>query len=376
MVSFNNDAETSHGKVQGENAPTSEAAAFAYGAALNALLARGSDRNLLIGDATAVFWPRTVDPAAEVEIEDAFAASFQEGDVRDSENASGKALRERVTSLAQGKVPDGTALDPAARVFVLGLAPNAARIAIRFRHVDALGSLARRIRRFWEECAISPSPFRRGDAERMPRPPSLLYDIAALRERKNIPPNLAGSLMQAVLTGLPYPATLLPAVIARLRAEGDPDRKRYGDVDGRRAALIRAVLIRNLRREIPMALSETEDNVAYLLGRLFGAYVYAERSYQERGASLRSKYMGSASATPAKVFPILMRGYVHNLNALTKAGGNKTGSGIRAEKAVAAITALMPGDALPATLPLEDQGRFFIGFYHQISAFYTKAEDA
>ncbi|MGB6230880.1 MAG: type I-C CRISPR-associated protein Cas8c/Csd1, partial [Litorimonas sp.] len=159
--------------------------------------------------------------------------------------------------------------------------------------------------------------------------------------------------------------------------EGAPDRARHGEVDGRRAAMIRAVLIRNYQMEVPMALDETAADPAYLLGRLFGAYAYAERSYQERGASLRSKYMGAASATPARVFPQLMRGYEHNLSALRKAGGMKAGAGVKADRAVSAIIAGLPGgDELPAALPLEDQGRFFIGFYHQNAAFYAKAEDA
>lgn len=126
-----------------------------------------------------------------------------------------------------------------------------------------------------------------------------------------------------------------------------------------------------------MALNEEAKDPAYLLGRLFGAYAYAERSYQERGAGLRQKYMGAASATPARIFPVLMRGYEHNLASLRKAGGQKAGSGIKADRAVAAIIANLPGDgALPGTLPLEDQGRFFIGFYHQTSAFYARPEEA
>lgn len=124
-----------------------------------------------------------------------------------------------------------------------------------------------------------------------------------------------------------------------------------------------------------MALDEDARDAAYLLGRLFGAYTYAEKSYQERGAGLRQKYMGAASATPARVFPVLMRGYEHNLSSLRKAGGQKSGSGVKADRAVAAIMDRLAGE-LPASLPLEAQGRFFIGFYHQISAFYAKAEDA
>src|SRR5699024_2109806 len=123
--------------------------------------------------------------------------------------------------------------------------------------------------------------------------------------------------------------------------------------DGRRAAIIRAVLTRAGRKDaegevVPMALDEDATDVAYLLGRLFGAYVYAERSYQQRGAGLRDKYMGAASATPARVFPVLMRSYEHNLSGLRKAGGQKAGAGVRADKAVAAIMAGLPDGALPA----------------------------
>ena len=124
-----------------------------------------------------------------------------------------------------------------------------------------------------------------------------------------------------------------------------------------------------------MALDEQARDVSYLLGRLFAAYAYAEKSYQERGAGLRQKYLGAASATPARVFPILMRGYEHNLSSLRKAGGQKAGAGVKADRAVAAIMDGLEGE-MPATLPLEAQGRFFIGFYHQISAFYARAEDA
>jgi CRISPR-associated protein Csd1 len=364
LVSFNIDSAESNAKEQGDNAPTSEAAAFAYGTALNAMLARDSGHSLRHGDATMVFWASAQNPQAEVEAEDALGAAFAMAKTAGGDDDAETLLRQRLVAIANGQVPAGCALDPASRVFILGLSPNAARLSVRFWHVDRL------------ECSIAPSPFLRGGVPRMPRPVALLYDLAALHDGKNIPPNLAGDLMRAVLIGQPYPATLLPTAIGRIRVEGEPDHAKHGNVDGRRAALIRAFLIRNLKQEVPMALSESETDVAYLLGRLFGAYVYAERSYQERGASLRSKYMGAASATPARVFPVLMRGYEHNLASLRKAGGQKAGSGIKADRAVSAIMANLPGGLLPAALPLEAQGRFFIGFYHQLSAFYAKAEDA
>lgn len=366
LVAFNARAYESHGKTQGDNAPVSEAAAFAYGTALNGLLARDSANSLRIGGDTLAFW------ADEAAAEDAFLAAFGG---RDGEGEA--ELRSRLIAVAEGRARTDSTLDPATRLFVLGLAPNAARLAVRYWHPGTLGGFARAVTRFWAECAIAPSPFLKGGVERPPTPWALLYDTAAQGKADNIPNALGGDLMRAILTGQRYPQTLLAALIGRLRVEGEPDRARQGNLDGRRAAMIRAVLIRNHRMEVPMALDETATDAAYLLGRLFGAYVYAEKSYQERGAGLRQKYLGAASATPARIFPVLMRGYEHNLASLRKAGGQKTGAGVKADRAVAAIIALLPGGGeLPATLPLEEQGRFFIGFYHQISAFYARAEDA
>ena len=366
LVSFNEAAYESNGREKGDNAPVSEAAVFAYGTALNALLARDSANHLRIGGDTLVFW------ADEAVAENAFLASFG-----DAEGEGEKELRQRLIAVAEGRARADSPLDPATRLFVLGLAPNAARLAVRYWHPGTLGDFARAVTRFWQECAIDPSPFVKGGADLPPRPWALLYDTAAQGKADNIPNGLGGDLMRAILTGHRYPQTLLAALIGRLRIEGEPDRAKRGNLDGRRAAMIRAVLIRNNRMEVPMALDETATDAAYLLGRLFGAYVYAEKSYQERGAGLRQKYLGAASATPARIFPVLMRGYEHNLAALRKAGGHKVGAGVKADRAVAAIIALLPGDGnLPAILPLEEQGRFFIGFYHQISAFYARAEDA
>ncbi|WP_417266960.1 MULTISPECIES: type I-C CRISPR-associated protein Cas8c/Csd1 [Celeribacter] len=373
LVSFNDLAYESHGKKQGENAPVSEAAAFAYGTALNALLARGSGQNLRVGDATVVFWVEAATPKATLAATTLFSGALAP-DPEDANTARNK-LAGELSAIARGHWQDASDYDPETKVFVLGLAPNAARLSVRFWHPGRLQDFAARIAAFWDELQITPSPWIGHDGvERPPAAWRLLYDVAALGEAKNIPPLLGGALMRSVLTGADYPRSLLSGVIGRLRVEGTPP-DRFSD--GRRAAIIRAVLTRNTKQEVPMALDETSEDPAYVLGRLFGAFTYAERSYADRGATIRDKYMGGASATPARIFPLLMKGYEHNRNALKKAGGQKSGAGYNAEKAIEAIMALMPGGGdLPASLPLEDQGRFFVGFYHQLAAFYAKAEDA
>lgn len=373
LVSFNDLAYESHGKKQGENAPVSEAAAFAYGTALNALLARGSGHTLRIGDATVVFWAEAATPKKTIAVNLMMGAALAP-DPEDANTATGK-LAADLNAIAKGKADILDTYGADTKVFVLGLAPNAARLSVRFWHPVRLQDFAQRVAIFWEELQITPSPW--VGANGIARPPAawrLLYEVAALGEAKNIPPLLGGALMRAVLTGANYPRTLLSGVIGRLRVEGTPPDRLS---DGRRAAIIRAILTRNTKKEVPMALDETSTDPAYVLGRLFGAFTYAESRYADRGATIRDKYMGGASATPARIFPLLMKGYEHNRAGLAKAGGQKVGAGIKVEKAVASILALLPGSCdLPASLPLEDQGRFFVGFYHQLAAFYAKAEDA
>jgi len=364
LVSFNNDAETSHGKKQGNNAPVSEAAAFAYATALNELLGKGSGNNLRIGGDTVAFWADQ--PQAECWFNAMVSGAYDAAIERE--------LSARLRALAEGRQRLDVELDPDARLFVLGLNPNASRLAVRYWYAGTLANFAKAVTRFWDDMAIEPSPFVKDGIDLPPKPLALLYDVAARRDAGNIPAGLGGDLMRAILTGGRYPVTWLAAVIGRIRVEGEPNLHLHGNVDGRRAATIAAVLRRNYKKEVPTVLNEDEQDIAYLLGQLFGAYVYAEKSYQERGTGLRQKYIGAASATPARVFPVLMRGYEHNLASLRKAGGQKAGAGVKADRAVASIIDKLDGD-MPATLTLEAQGKFFIGFYHQISTFYTKAED-
>ena len=126
-----------------------------------------------------------------------------------------------------------------------------------------------------------------------------------------------------------------------------------------------------------MALNPESTDKPYNLGRLFAVYEYAESCVAKRNATIRDKYIGAASATPRRVFPLLMRGFETNASILAKGEGNQRGSGVKAGKAVSQIMGLFSDNIedFPTSLRLEDQGRFFVGYYHQKSALYTKAEN-
>ncbi len=366
LVSFNLDAFTSYGKEQGENAPVSEHAAFAYGAALNALLARDSGRNLRIGDTTVVFWAEVPEGGKAATIEE-----LMMGALAPDEKAETNRLKALLEDIAKGRATSAD-FAPQTRIFILGLAPNAARLSVRFWRPGTLGGFARNVTRFWEDLAQEP-PAWRGP----PAAWSLLYETAVRVNGKpkpdTIPPRLGGDLMQAVLSGAPYPLTLLSAVIGRIRADHD--------INAHRTAIIAAVLRRNFskkfKEKIPMSLDRNNPDPAYCLGRLFAAYTYAEHSYTKRSATLRDKYLAGASANPAGIFPLLMRGYEHNRSALLKASDERKSYGIKADKAISEIVELLDGASdLPKSLNLAEQGRFFIGFYHQWNAFFEKPEKA
>jgi CRISPR-associated protein Csd1 len=366
IVSFNLDAFNSYGHEQGENAQVSEQAAFKYTTALNALLA-GTSNRMQIGDASTVFW---ADASAHVAkaAEDVFDQMVnQVSEERQAEKVGivlerirrGMPLRDAAADL----IPE---LAEGVRFHVLGLAPNAARISIRFSFEDDFDVLAENYRRYVEDLRVLPAP-------RDPYPPLWRYliETAALGKRENVQPNLAGDTMRAILTGSRYPMTLLSAVLTRIRADGEVNALRVG--------LLRALLRRNFNmvKEAPVSLDPDNRNKGYLLGRLFALYESAQTAALGRNvnATIKDKFYASASASPRRVYPLLDR---NSVNHLSKVGKQRPGQRVNLEKAIAEIMgAMAPGeDPFPASLPAEDQALFGLGYYHQRNAQFSKPDNA
>jgi CRISPR-associated protein Csd1 len=365
IVSFNRDAFTSYGHEQGDNAPVSEAAAFKYTTALNVFLAGKSNR-IQIGDASTVFWAdaSAADAAAAESI---FAQLFGEP-IKTNETTEAQKIGAILQRIRNGEVWSDVsrALSPGlesdVRFNVLGLAPNAARLSIRFWFEEDFGVLADNYRQFVEEMRIDPPP-----REPYPALWRYLVETAVLGKRENVQPNLAGDWMRSILNGTPYPLTLLSTVLMRIRADGD--------VNGLRAGMLKALLIRNFDKEVPVSLDPENTNKGYLLGRLFAAYEQAQTAALGRNvnATIKDKFYGSASATPRKVFAFLERG---SANHLSKVGKERPGQRVNLEKTIGGIMAAMDpaNDPFPTSLPAEDQALFGLGYYHQRGEFFRKTE--
>ena len=373
LVSFNLDAFTSLGMEQGANAPTSEAAAFRYGAALNHLLTRDGPNRIRrpIGDATVVFWADASNAKA-AEAADAWFAALQSGDITDA--AEARKIGEELKALAKGRPLSALRPDIAegTRFHILGLSPNAARLSVRFWMSDTMDQFAKRLARHYDDMRVEPLPRGWGAAPSVNR---VLARTTAFQEDYDaIPHQLAGEVMRAILSGGKYPRSWLAAVMIRLRGGDDPG-------SGWHAAACRAVLARDqwFRRidrnipekgETPMALDREHRNIGYILGRLFAVYELAQVAALGRHvkATMRDKYFSSAAATPATVFPLVI---AHGQNHLAKARKIKAGWAVLIERELGAIMDIIePGlpHSLPRTLRLEDQAEFAIGYYHQRSA--------
>lgn len=361
LVSFNLDAFTSYGQMQGDNAPTSEQAAFQYGTALNRLLDRNTSRNRLkgrIGDATVVFWADSSDVGddAAVAAENFFVAAT--GEKEDEDPGEATKIRDALDHVRRGRpvASLGLRIQEGTKFYVLGLSPNAARLSVRYWLADDFSVFVRALAEHDGDLKLEPPPFRWGTPPSVQR---LLVRTTALQEKfDNIPELLAGETMRAVLTGGRYPRTLLTAALARLRAGDDPG-------SGWHAAVMKAVLARDLRKkhakeEIPVALDEDSNDQAYQLGRLFALFEAAQYAALGRvNAPIGTRYFGSASATPARVFGTLFHGSKTHLE-----DARKRGKGGWIEPRIVAVVNKLEKD-LPTSLDLEQQARFAIGYYHE-----------
>ena len=360
LVSFNAPAFCSYGHEQGDNAPVSKYAAFAYTTALNRLLADRSHCKH-VGDTTILCWAENAEPVYQ----DAMsmflfgadeAAGIQESDVQ----AALKRLSAGQTVPFLEKE-----LSPDQHFYLLGLAPNAARLSVRFFLRDTFGSFAQNLQKHAEEMEIDCS-----EKEKFRTLPIWAVVNETTRTVPGQPakpsPQLAGDLLRAVLTGGRYPATLLNGVTLRIRAEQNVTRGR--------AAVIKAYYLRNypteLNKEVyTVSLNET-TNVPYLLGRLFSVLEAVQKAANPGiNTTIKDRYFNAACATPGMSFPTLLRLSQKHLRKLND------GLATHYDKQITELMAQLPESGFPARLSLPDQGKFTIGYYHQTQKRYVKKNE-
>jgi CRISPR-associated protein Csd1 len=363
IISFNARAFESYGKTQrqGENAPVGERSAFEYTTALNHLLSKDSRNRVQVGDASTVFWTDASSTFDGDEGEFSLSDLFE--DDKDDPDRHKNAVQALYQAVHSGKDWEKDPGGGQVRFFVLGLSPNASRISVRFWLCAPLKDLAPRILQHFEDLAIVNAP------SEAPSLFMLLRSLALQGKLDNVPPQLAGDWMRAILEGLPLPRTLLNAAVNRCKAERE--------VTALRAAILKAWLNRDHRRHSNPPLSPLfnkeldmdQTDTAYRLGRLFAVL---ERTQQAAlpgiNATICDRYYNAASSNPVTVIPTLIR--------LSNAHLNKLPDGQKIYFKRLIGETLVPVNEFPNHLALPQQARFALGYYHQRQDFFKRKADA
>lgn len=368
LVAFNALAYESYEHKQGDNAPVSEYAAFAYTTALNTLLA--SERNYLrIGEMTVVFWAE----GADKDNEDVF------GDIFSSENkiiedADLQGFFEKVSQGQAFSVKDYL-VKPENKFYILGLSPNAARISVRFFFVDTFGDFIKNYEQYFREFEIIKPSF----DNRVNVPLWQILQETANKNSKDkaASPLLAGAVLRSILSGIKYPEALYQNTILRAKADQDNPDKNITKISRIKAAIIKACLLRNYKNNeevVTVALNEECKKVPYVLGRLFAVLEdLQEKANPGINSTIKDRYFNSACATPSVTFPLLTK----LANTHLKKISAQRGTVIYFEKLIGELMNKLEVDnnAMPARLSLPEQGEFVLGYYHQVQKRFEKKEE-
>jgi len=384
LVGFNDRAYESYNRTygQGLNSPVSNKAMLAYSKALNYLLSdENENKKIMVGNTTVVYWAESENKACAKFFSSLFQSDTNEPERNETvrDETGERLLRTIANKVKRGQKLDEKRLfkeiDGDTRFFVLGLeAPNRGRAAVRFFYCDPFKIIVRRVTQHYSDFQIGLD-----EKQAAITPYRIVDETVSKKAKKQEPaPLLAGAIFHAIFTNSPYPAALYYAIINRIRADIDDEDLKISKINYLRAAIIKAFLIRKYRNQpknsiqevLVMSLNEQSANPAYLLGRLFAVLEKVQQeAIGDPNAGIRDRYFTSACASPASVFPVLLRLSQHHIS--------KAQFGYAMDHRIQQILNLLDieKNPIPHRLTLDEQGVFILGYYHQRADFYVPKKD-
>lgn len=354
LIGFNNPSENSYGNDQSYNSNISELAMRKYTEALNYILKRQAHK-IVMDDITIAFWAMDGGDEHEMTLQE-MLMSQSSRKTADEVNSMLKSLLSRGmnTRITTNELKElNEDLDGNIDFYIVGLKPNSSRISIKFlyrkKFLDMLWNLAR----FQDELQVSEEV----------RVVSLSWIkkecLSPKSNSEKISPALFTKLFEAAIYGTNYPYSLLETMIRRVKTDKF--------INATRAGVIKAYLTRNKKEEWKVSLDRSNNNQAYLCGRLFAVLENIQNQAVGGGklnSTIKDKYFASAAAKPASIFPTLIKLSQHHMKKLND------GSQIFHIKLVGEIMNMLENE-FPKTLPLMEQGKFMIGYYQQVQDFFA-----
>lgn len=348
LISANSKPFESYGLSQSEVAPLGLRPARLYGEALKYLI-NDKAHSYRVGEVTYLFWRKSLaDPVVPSLLDNPLALfgdsawDQDEGDVR-------LALK-RIFAGGEGDLSD---LD--ADIFYgAAISSNSSRLVVRDTITQSVSQVIDHLAQWFERQSLIDS----WSAPARVAPQSVYWLAASTcRDVKDISPRLVPALIRSALYGTPLPLDLLQRAL--LRAAADPEKR----LPQTRAVLVRLVLNDHLPQgaQVEPELHRQDTRPAYLCGRLFALLESAQyAALGQVNATIADRFYGTASTSPATVFPRLLRGAQAHLQKLRK---RKRGAFVSIDKEIESIMSGL--DGFPRTLSLMNQGLFAMGYYHQ-----------
>lgn len=378
LVGFNARAFESYGheNEQGLNAPVSIYATFAYTTALNYLLSN-RQHYLRLGDTTIVYWADRDDERCSGIMASLMGGFFNDDNQENSPAETEQLVREILKKISEGKPVDE--VNGEAKFYMIGLAPNAARVAVRFYFKDSFGAVLERCWRHYSRLQVVHAP---GMKENL-TPYQLINSVCNPNAKDSASFSvLAAALMRSVLEDCPYPVSLYEMALQRTWATVDDSERRTHKVTRERAAIIKAYLIKNRNRskeEVTVSLNESRKDAPYVMGRLFRVLEHVQKEANRKSdapggkvvSTIKNRYFNSACSTPKTIFPVLLKLSDAHLKKVSR---RNPGLAISLEKQMGILMDAI--DVFPKSLSLDQQGDFILGYYHQREAQFGNTNSA
>ena len=367
LINFNWGACESYGHVQGQNACVSQEVMLRYTQTLNWLLSN-PEHHCYLNDLTLAYWSQSGNDDCDNFLSKLF------NQLNDDTEWFDTTMTSLMENLKQGTITKEelsefkSNINPNTQYYIVGFAPNSARIQVKFFYHQTFGKLLENVAQHQEDMRLGFNS----------KPVPLWQLKKELTSPKTNRPEAIdvpfASIYKSIILGLPYPEWCYRTMLQRIRIDQNTEDKAYVKINRKRVGLIKAYLIRKTKEDLPVTLDKDYENPAYLCGRLFAELEIVQRSAakpKKLNRTIQTAYFNAACTRPASIFPRLFKLHQHHMVKLRK---KQPKWADQCSSTINWITGKL-GNQFPTVLNLDEQGRFILGYFQQKGGNFPKTTE-